>query len=97
MGKWEQAHEEEVASRRRETSLRPKRGETQISQGGKALGPEEKTFLIKKGLLVVLLMLIVCYIVIWVLGMLESAWTGIISGLFLVLLLVLALIQRYRR
>lgn len=58
--------------------------------------PEEKTLLIKKGLLGILLVLIVLYVVLWYFGMLESVWTGIISGLFLVVLLVLALVQRKR-
>lgn len=58
--------------------------------------PEEKTVLLKKGLLVIMVVLIALYTALWFFGMLESVWTGIISGLFLVMLLILALVQKYR-
>jgi len=58
--------------------------------------PEEKTLLIKKALLGLLVALMIIYVLLWYFGMVYSIWTGIVSGLFLVVLLVLALVQRSR-
>jgi len=58
---------------------------------------EEKTILLKKALLGIMIVLIVLYIVLWFFGMGTSVWVGIISGLFLVLLLILALVTKYRK
>lgn len=63
-------------------------------EGGRTSG--EKTLLLKKGLVVLLLILIVLYIVLWFMGFGTSIWVGIISGLFLIILLVLALVQKFR-
>lgn len=59
--------------------------------------PEEKTLLMKKAMLGIILVLIALYIMLWAFGMLESLWAGIISGLLLLLLLILALVTKYRK
>jgi hypothetical protein len=83
------------ASRDADISASSAKEEMQIPQGGEAL-EEERNLLIKRAIVGIVAVLIVLYILLWALGMLESLWTGIISGLFLLILVVLAVFQKYR-
>jgi hypothetical protein len=59
--------------------------------------PEEKTLLIKKALLGIIIVLMALYMALWFMDMGTSVWVGIISGLLLLLLLILALVTKYRK